>query len=349
MWRADRPASSPRAVVAIRIAFAAASLVGAFAAVAEAADPKPADLKPADLRPAEAADDRGVVQPLITDAVSEYDAGHFEEARALFRRAHAQSPSARTLRGIGMASFELRDYVEATRALGAALREQRHPLSPELRQHVHGLLARAETYVGRFTLHLRPANTSLVVDGVPPELEPDGTLLLSFGRHQIVARCPSCAQSERDIEVIGGERQTLEIAPELGPRGRLDGPAATQTTAPSAGGDGSESAGTGRSNTPYWLGGTALVATAGAIAGAFWWHDRSGQLDDCRMSTMHCQNEQTLSTQSNIAAGVTLGFGAAAITTAIAAAILWTHHERGAGQAVACAANMKEVSCAFRF
>ena len=55
---------------------------------------------------------------LIGDAVAEYDAGHFQEARALFRQAHEKSPTARTLRGIGMCSFELRDYVEAARALG---------------------------------------------------------------------------------------------------------------------------------------------------------------------------------------------------------------------------------------
>src|SRR5262249_43441282 len=75
------------------------------------------------LRADEGTDERGAVQGLIADAVAEYDAGHFEEARALFRRAQAEAPSARTLRGIGMASFELRDYVEADRALAAALGE----------------------------------------------------------------------------------------------------------------------------------------------------------------------------------------------------------------------------------
>src|SRR4051812_11159906 len=54
---------------------------------------------------------------LLNEAVSEYDARRYEEARALFRRAHELSPNARTLRGIGMASFELREYVEALRAL----------------------------------------------------------------------------------------------------------------------------------------------------------------------------------------------------------------------------------------
>ena len=71
---------------------------------------------------ARAADDDTPVSVLIGDAVAEYDAGHFQEARALFRQAHDKSPTARTLRGIGMCSFEMRDYVEAARALGASLR-----------------------------------------------------------------------------------------------------------------------------------------------------------------------------------------------------------------------------------
>src|SRR6185295_14720316 len=65
---------------------------------------------------------------LLARAIAEYDAGRFLEARALFRRAQQESPSARTLRGIGMASFELRDYVAASRALGMSLKETRHPL-----------------------------------------------------------------------------------------------------------------------------------------------------------------------------------------------------------------------------
>src|SRR6185369_1334355 len=65
---------------------------------------------------------------LLSEAVAEYDARRYEEARALFRRAHDLSPNARTLRGIGMASFELREYVEALRALEGSLVDQRRPL-----------------------------------------------------------------------------------------------------------------------------------------------------------------------------------------------------------------------------
>ena len=125
------------------------------------------------------------VPVLIGDAVAEYDAGRYEEARALFRLAHEKAPSARTLRGIGMASFEMRDYVEATRALSASLRDQRRPLTADQRKHAQALLARAETFVGQFALKLSPASLSVFVDGRPAVLEGDGSLLLALGRHEI--------------------------------------------------------------------------------------------------------------------------------------------------------------------
>src|SRR5438270_7301880 len=84
---------------------------------------------------------------MLNEAVSEYDARRYEEARALFRRAHELSPNARTLRGIGMASFELREYVEALRALEGSLVEQRRPLTAPQRQQVEGLLERTRAFV----------------------------------------------------------------------------------------------------------------------------------------------------------------------------------------------------------
>ena len=148
---------------------------------------------------AQAAEDESTpVSVLIGDAVAEYDAGHFQEARALFRQAHERQPTARTLRGIGMCSFELRDYVEATRSLGASLRETRRPLTNEQKRHAELLLARAHTFVGRFTMKIKPANASLFVDGHPAELEPDGVMLLSFGRHQLSLRCARARRPRRN-------------------------------------------------------------------------------------------------------------------------------------------------------
>src|SRR5262245_44240118 len=69
--------------------------------------------------------DAAAYRSAVDDAVSEFAAGRFEEARALFKRAHQLSPNARTLRGLGMTAFELRAYVQAIRELRAALADTR--------------------------------------------------------------------------------------------------------------------------------------------------------------------------------------------------------------------------------
>jgi Flp pilus assembly protein TadD len=57
----------------------------------------------------------------IEHGLAEYRAGNFAEARALFLRAHAISPNARTLRGLGIVEYELRNYAEAIVRLRQAL------------------------------------------------------------------------------------------------------------------------------------------------------------------------------------------------------------------------------------
>jgi hypothetical protein len=290
-------------------------------------------------RAEEPADEHAPPSTEIADAVAEYDAGHFEEARALFRRAHAQAPSARTLRGIGMASFELRDYVEASRSLAAALEETRHALTPEQRQHVEGLLARAQTFVGRFTLRLEPADATLVVDGQPASREADGTLLLPFGRHVVGGRCPSCAPLERAIEVLGGERQAIEL---------VLAPQASVRSAPGADPPPLRIEASGaRSPAVYWFGGAALVSAAGAVAAGLWWHDRAGELDTCNAAGTDCKNQPTIARQSHLATGTTLALGAVALTTGVIAAALWPHHEPA--HTVACAPAPQGITCALPF
>ena len=87
----------------------------------------PASGASADLEPAGYRD-------TVERAVLEFAAGHFEESRALFARAHALFPNARTLRGLGMAEFELRNYVIAIEHLEAALANQARPLDEDLRR-----------------------------------------------------------------------------------------------------------------------------------------------------------------------------------------------------------------------
>jgi hypothetical protein len=302
--------------------------------------------------PASTPDPSTPASELIGDAVGEYDAGHYEEARALFRRAHEKAPSARTLRGIGMASFELRDYVEATRALSAALGETRRPLTDEQRQQVQGLLARAETFVGRFTPRLEPADALVLVDGRSAVREPDGSLLVAFGHHRITARCSRCTPPEKEVEVevLGGERKELQLdlAVAVPPTATGSGPSRDAGGSPSLIVDHPD-AGAGRRTAAVWWGGASAAALVGTAASAVWWGNRAHELDTCHAAQDRCKNESTLATERGVAIGLTVGLGAAAVASGIVAAVLWPQSDRPGAVPVACAIGKETVSCAIRF
>ena len=76
----------------------------------------------------------------ISDAVHELELGNFAEAREQFRRAHAVSPNARTLRGLGVTEFELRNYGESAELLQQALDSDVKPLEGKLRSDAEKLL-----------------------------------------------------------------------------------------------------------------------------------------------------------------------------------------------------------------
>ena len=157
---------------------------------------------------------------LIEAAVAEFAEHHHAEARALFRRAHAARPNARTLRGMGMSAFELRDYADSVRLLRQSLLDTRHALTDEQRGQVTELLSRAEAFVAEFTVDV-PDEATISVDGVVTPLEPSGTLLLSLGSHALVVRLDGHVLGEARLDVEGGERGplALELAGEVGGEG----------------------------------------------------------------------------------------------------------------------------------
>lgn len=149
-----------------------------------------------DLRPPE-------YGPLIDAAIEEFAAERWAEARAIFERAHAMYPNARTLRGIGMAAYELRDYVEAHRALEAALASTRRPLRDDQRAQIEALLTRTRLFVGRFALGPIPEGATLAVDGRVVPVEP--TILMAIGDHELVLRDAEGRAHRARVSVRGGE------------------------------------------------------------------------------------------------------------------------------------------------
>lgn len=148
---------------------------------------------------------------VIQNAVTEFDAGNWAEARTLFEQAHTLRPSARTLRGMGMASFEMKEYVRAEKELNASLVDLRSPLAEAQRHEVLALLMRLERYIGKLLVHTRPidANPTLTLDG--QKIEGDKELKVDLGRHELSVQAPAFRPLSRTVTVEGGKLQQLEL------------------------------------------------------------------------------------------------------------------------------------------
>ncbi|MET0391284.1 MAG: hypothetical protein ABW321_35250, partial [Polyangiales bacterium] len=208
----------------------------------------------------------------IRRALEEFERGHWEEARTFFAAAHARNPSARTLRGLALTAYELRAYVDAIALFEQALTDQRQPLTARMRSECESFAAHARQFVTRAQIALEPAEAQLDVDGKPVTRQPDGTLGLDPGRHEISARAEGYRAATRIVHADGSPLAlTLQLepahAPELPPPAAAT-PVATPAPAapPPAALAGEPSTG---SSSPSWpwivIGGSAAVAAVGGV------------------------------------------------------------------------------------
>ena len=156
------------------------------------------------------ADDKSDYNNLIRSALNEYDAGRYDEAGALFKRAHELSPNARTYRGLGLTYYEGRKYALAITHLSAAIEDTRRPLTPAQRESTIKILRQAEGFVARVRIRLEPESATLEVDGYPAEMN-NGELLLDPGEHQLIARAPDLVEERRRIEAIAGSSTEVQM------------------------------------------------------------------------------------------------------------------------------------------
>jgi hypothetical protein len=165
------------------------------------------------------ADDRGGgdYASLIRSALGEYDAGRYDEASALFRRAHELSPNARTYRGLGLTYYELRKYALAVEYLRAALADTRRSLTAQQRESTQRILRQAEGFVARVKVELQPLDAQLEVDGYAAELK-DGELLLDAGSHELIARAEGHQEEHRRVDAIAGSSTAIQISLQGEPR-----------------------------------------------------------------------------------------------------------------------------------
>jgi tetratricopeptide (TPR) repeat protein len=159
--------------------------------------------------------------------LAEFGERNFEEARALFLKAHALSPSARTLRALGMVEFELKSYVDSVRYLEEALSSTERPLDGARRAEAQTLLETANAYVARYVLRVA-SETTLSLDG--SGIEKPRELVLAIGTHELEFRAPDHITQRRMLKVKGGEREqlTVTLLP-LASAKQRDGAAASST------------------------------------------------------------------------------------------------------------------------
>lgn len=235
--------------------------------------------------------DEGAYKELIEQALTEFKLKNWPEARVLFRRAHELNPNARTLRGLGVVSFEMRDYQQAVQHLSYALVDTRQPLTDAQRAECEGLVSRARTFVGTYALHLTPVTAQATLDGAALVRDRDGMILVPFGEHTLRATAEQFQEGTMRLQVQGGERSELNLA--LAAIGEAPAPVAVvvgnPTSAPEAPAPVPLPAPTSASAEPErsWRGGglryTYVAAGVGAAFGgaavAFWFLGQ-GKFDD---------------------------------------------------------------------
>ena len=244
----------------------------------------------------------------IATGLQEYERGNYSEARAAFARAHALYPNARTLRGMGLAAFESRNYVAARELLRASLAHAERPLDAEQRKDVEAVLARSESNIARVKVALTPATAQLLVDGEPAVLQ-EGALLLDPGEYSMEARAPGYRNARLGFSAEAGQNKTLEIA-------LVSEQAPSHASAGTASGTAVDTSG-GGSNVLPWvvMGGGAALLVGGVVTGLM----TNGAEDDLRKSCEAgaCDEDardrgKTLQVATNVllpVGGVALGTG----------------------------------------
>lgn len=148
---------------------------------------------------------------LIRQALDEYEAENWPEAKYFFEKAHGVYPNARTLRGLGMVEFALRDYVEAAGYLERALQDPVNPLTAEMREKVGQLLEQSRGFVAVLELELVPATAEVRVDGRPHALAADARIRLNPGTHELSFGLAGYETAVRRVDLDVGATIPLRI------------------------------------------------------------------------------------------------------------------------------------------
>jgi hypothetical protein len=271
---------------------------------------------------------------VIDQAIAEFAARRFFASRTSFERAHQLAPSARTLRGIGLASYEMGDYVEAYRALRAALAETSNPLTDEQRAAASALAARARPFIGIYHLVVSPPEMRIEVDGSVAELGPDRALYLSAGEHVIDARAPGHQDRRTVVTSIGGEDAELHLSLEREPELTVDAPRAVPAA---VGAPIRRPAEPDRALPIVLFAGGGALAAGSLATGLGWWLHQDREWSTCEAGGAGCINRAEVERSRTAAIATTAGLSiAAAIALGLAVLFLAIDTPRAERARVEC-------------
>jgi hypothetical protein len=273
---------------------------------------------------------------LIEEAVREFDLGNWNEALALFQKAHAVEPNARTLRGIGFCLFENRRYVDAMRHLEQALVDTRSPLSPSQRSSTQQVLERASAFVTHVSIHLSPSDAHLLVDGKETPLSPSGALLLDPGEHELSASAAGYTAHALQVTLQSGQNDPirLDLSPVVPqPAPIASGPVAPAREHESANGQDRRPLKRGLMSGGFALAGVGLVT--GAVTGVLTLLRKNELEESCPDHTCPTKEADKLDNAKTLALVSSISFGVAAVGAGIAlTGLLLPNGDKRTAQAV---------------
>jgi len=264
------------------------------------------------------AEDPTEFNDVIKRAVTEFDSGNWDEASALFRRAHELNPSARTWRGLGLTSYELRRYVDAIAQLEAALADPRKPLTAAQRKEVDSVLKRAREFVSVYRVKVVPSEAEVLVDGRPASLT-DGQLFLDPGPHTVLVRAPGYEERRADVRAAAGTKDELSL--ELSVAGQPEEPQQVAQPVDSTPAPVAQAQAKPRARIWTWvLSGATLAAGATAIGLGVATTGKQDDFDKCNKSGERggckgiADKGESLQLGTNLTLGLTGAFLVGAVT-----------------------------------
>lgn len=148
---------------------------------------------------------------LIRNALQEYELGNWAEAKLFFSDAHTIYPNARTLRGLGLVAYAMRDYVQASDWLGRSLESDEQPLTGEMQSAASAMLEQSLRFEARVRFEVSPRAAELSIDDQPVQYASDGTARLNPGEHEVSARLTGYEYVSRRISLEAGARRSIQL------------------------------------------------------------------------------------------------------------------------------------------